>query len=57
VLTSTGSGVASVDETRAWQQQIPVSELNVLDSNSYHIAASDAQACARATIEFIRRRA
>lgn len=57
VLTSTGSGVASVDETRAWQQQIPVSELNVLDSDSYHIAASDAQACARATIEFIRRRA
>lgn len=57
VLTSTGSGVASVDETRAWQQQIPSSELNVLDSDSYHVAASDAQACARATIDFIRRRA
>lgn len=57
VLTSTGSGVASVDETRAWQQQIPLSELNVLGSDSYHIAASDAQACARATAEFIRRRA
>ncbi len=56
VLTSTGSGVASVDETRAWQQQIPLSELNVLGSDSYHIAASDAQACARATAEFIRRR-
>ncbi len=56
VLTSTGSGVASVDETRAWQQQIPASELYVVDSDSYHVAASDAQACARATIEFIRRR-
>lgn len=57
VLTSTGSGVASADETRAWQQQIPVCELTILDSDSYHIAASDAEACARTTLDFIRRHA
>jgi pimeloyl-ACP methyl ester carboxylesterase len=57
VLASSGSGVASVDETRAWQQQIPDSELRVLQSDSYHVAASDALACARATKDFLRRRA
>lgn len=57
VLASTGSGVASVEETRAWQERIPISELRVIDSDSYHVAASDAAACARATLEFIHRRA
>ena len=57
VLAATGSGVASVDDTRAWQRQIVISELNVLASDSYHVAASDAEACARATLEFIRRHA
>lgn len=57
VLASSGSGVASVEETRSWQTLIPDSELQILDSDSYHVAASDADACARATLEFIRRRA
>jgi pimeloyl-ACP methyl ester carboxylesterase len=57
VITTEGSGLATVDETRAWQQTIPNSELLVLPGDSYHVAASDAAQCAQATIEFIERRA
>jgi 3-oxoadipate enol-lactonase len=55
VITTDGSGLASVDETRAWQQQIPKSELLVLPGNSYHVAASHAERCAEATLDFINR--
>jgi 3-oxoadipate enol-lactonase len=56
VITTDESGLASVEETRAWQQTIPNSELLVIPGNSYHVAASDAEQCARATLEFIARR-
>src|SRR5262249_43371994 len=56
VITTEGSGLASVDETRAWQQTIPDSELLVLPGNSYHVAASHAVQCAQATLAFIERR-
>jgi pimeloyl-ACP methyl ester carboxylesterase len=56
VITTEGSALASVDETRAWQQTIPNSELLVLPGNSYHVAVSDAEHCAQATLEFISRR-
>ena len=55
VITTEGSGLASVEETRAWQRAIPTSELMVLPGNSFHVAASDAERCARATLEFISR--
>ena len=55
VITTEGSGLASVAETRAWQQVIPRSELLVLPGNSYHVAASDAERCAQATLDFISR--
>ena len=57
VITSEGSGVASLEETRAWQQRIPGSELLVVPGSSYHVAASDPDLCARATAAFIARRA
>ncbi len=57
VITTDESGLASVDETRAWQRQITASELLVLPGNSFHVAASDAERCARATLDFIARRA
>ena len=44
------------DETRAWQQQIPDSELVVLPGNSYHVAATHADPAARATLDFLARR-
>jgi pimeloyl-ACP methyl ester carboxylesterase len=56
VITTEGSGLASVEETRAWQQQIPDSELLVVPGDSYHVAASDAERCAQATLEFVERR-
>src|SRR5215468_2583077 len=42
VITTEGSGLASVADTRAWQQTIPDSELLVRPGDSYHVAASDA---------------
>jgi hypothetical protein len=56
VITTEESALASVDVTRAWQQTIPNSELLVLPGNSYHVAVSDAERCAQATLEFISRR-
>ena len=41
VVTTTGSGLGSADEVRAWQTRIPHSRLVVLDNDSYHVAASD----------------
>jgi pimeloyl-ACP methyl ester carboxylesterase len=56
VITTDGSGLASVEETRAWQRAIAGSELLVIPGNSFHVAASDAERCARATLDFIGRR-
>jgi pimeloyl-ACP methyl ester carboxylesterase len=53
VITTEGSGLASIEENRAWQQQIPNSRLVVLPGDSYHVALTDADACAKATLEFI----
>src|SRR3989454_3544563 len=56
VITTDESGLASVEETRAWQETIRNSELLVIPGNSYHVAASDAERCAQATLDFIARR-
>jgi pimeloyl-ACP methyl ester carboxylesterase len=53
VITTEGSGLASVDDTRAWQQQIANSRLLVLPGDSYHVAATHAGRCAEATLDFI----
>ncbi len=53
VITTEGSGLASIEENRAWQQQIPKSRLLVLPGDSYHVALTDADACAKATVGFI----
>ena len=56
VITNEESGLGSVEEMRAWQQQIPDSELLVLAGNSYHVAATHADPAAEATMDFIARR-
>jgi pimeloyl-ACP methyl ester carboxylesterase len=56
VITTDESGLASVEETRAWQQTIRDSELLVIPGNSYHVAASHPERCAEATLDFIARR-
>jgi len=55
VITTEGSSLASVEQTRAWQEQVPGSELLVLPGNSYHIAVTNPERCARATVDFIKR--
>jgi 3-oxoadipate enol-lactonase len=53
VITTEGGTLASVEQTRAWQQTIPNSTLLVLPGDSYHVAASHPERCARAALEFI----
>jgi pimeloyl-ACP methyl ester carboxylesterase len=55
VITTQGSALGSVEATRLWQQTIPHSELRVLPGDSYHVAASDPDLCARETLAFIER--
>lgn len=55
VITTEQSGLSSVDETRTWQEQITNSQLLVLPGDSYHAAVSEADQCARASIELIQR--
>ena len=54
VITTEESGLGTVDRTREWQEKIPNSKLLVLPGKSYHVAASDAEACAQATLQFMR---
>jgi 3-oxoadipate enol-lactonase len=54
VLTTSQSGIAPVEETRAWQAQIARSELQVIDADSYHVAASHADETAARVLRFIR---
>jgi 3-oxoadipate enol-lactonase len=56
VITTERSGLGSVEEMRAWQQQIRDSELLALPGDSYHVAATHADAAADATLDFIARR-
>ena len=54
VITTEESGLGTVERTREWQEKIPNSRLLVLPGKSYHVAASDAEACAKATLAFIK---
>ena len=56
VITTEDSGLGSVADMRAWQEQIAGSELLVLPGNSYHVAATHADVSAEATLDFIARR-
>ncbi|MFN0071623.1 MAG: alpha/beta fold hydrolase [Chloroflexota bacterium] len=53
VITTEGSSLASVQETRAWQEQIADSRLVVVPGDSFHAAVTDADLCARFTLEFL----
>lgn len=53
VITTEQSGLGTVAETRAWQQQIPHSELLVLPGNSYHVAATHAERASDAALNFM----
>ncbi|WP_052401875.1 alpha/beta fold hydrolase [Muricoccus aerilatus] len=53
VVTTTGSGLGSADEVRAWQERIPDSRLVVLENDSYHVAASDPDETAALVRDFL----
>lgn len=55
VITTTGSGLGSVDSVKAWQQTIPNSKLEVLPGDSYHVAATDPDKCAQLVRSFFDR--
>ncbi len=57
VITTAESGLASVAQTRAWQETVPHSELVVLPGDSFHVAATDPDRCAEALLDFIARHA
>lgn len=56
VITTEESGLGPVAAMRAWQEQIPGSELAVFPGNSYHVAATHADKAADATLDFLARR-
>jgi pimeloyl-ACP methyl ester carboxylesterase len=56
VITTEGNRMSPVAETRSWQRAIANSELLVLPGTSHHVAATDAERCAQATLEFIARK-
>lgn len=55
VITTEGSALGSVADTQAWQQNIPSSTLLALPGDSFHVAATDSERCARETLDFIMR--
>jgi hypothetical protein len=55
VIVTEGSGPGDVAAARAAQSAIPRSELVVLKGDSQHAAATDADACASAVLDFIAR--
>lgn len=55
VITTTGSGLGSVEDTMSWQKLIPHSELLVIEGDSYHVAAVDADRVALAVAQFLQK--
>jgi 3-oxoadipate enol-lactonase len=53
--TNVASNLTNIDIVRAWQSKIPNSELLVLPNDSFHVAATEADAAAQATLAFMRR--
>lgn len=53
VVTTTGSGLGSVEEVRVWQERIPGSRLVVVENDSYHVAASDPDETAALVRDFL----
>ena len=55
VVTTTGSLLGSVDAVRTWQRRIAGSQLAIVDSDSYHVAAAKPDACAQEVLAFVRK--
>lgn len=53
IITTTGSGLRTVEGVKAWQSQISGSKLLVLESDAWHAAGALPDACARAAAGFL----
>lgn len=54
IITTTGSGLRTVDSVKAWQEQLPRSELVVIDGDAWHAAAAYPDRCAEDALRFLR---
>lgn len=54
VVTTRESGLQAVAAVRRYQERIPDSRLVVIDSDCYHIAATEPERCARLAADFLR---
>jgi pimeloyl-ACP methyl ester carboxylesterase len=55
IITTTGSGLRTVDSVKAWQQKLALSELLVIDGDAWHAAGAYPDVCAKAAAEFLAR--
>jgi 3-oxoadipate enol-lactonase len=53
VITTEGSALGSAEQMRAWQRQVADSETVVLPGDSFHVAATEPDRCAEATLKFL----
>lgn len=55
VITTTGSGLRTVESVKAWQQSLPDSELLVIEGDAWHAAGAYPDRCAQAAAVFLAR--
>jgi pimeloyl-ACP methyl ester carboxylesterase len=55
VITTTGSGLRTVDSVKAWQQKLAQSELLVIEGDAWHAAGAYPDICAKAALAFLAR--
>jgi pimeloyl-ACP methyl ester carboxylesterase len=53
IITTTGSGLRTVEGVKAWQTQIPGSRLVVLESDAWHAAGALPDECAKLAADFL----
>ena len=53
VITTTGSGLGTVQDTESWCELIKTSTMLVLEDDSYHVAAVKVEESAQATLRFV----
>lgn len=53
IITTTASGLRTVEGVKAWQSHIPGSQLLVLESDAWHAAGALPDECARAAADFL----
>ncbi len=53
IITTTGSGLRTIDSVKAWQHRISRSQLIVLEGDAWHAAGAYPDRCAQEAVKFI----